>query len=141
MNKIESFAADGGVLLALALNEHTTLPLKEKILNGVASIYTHHYALTELLYVICRTTGMETARRKLHLLEKSRVVTIISPEELIDYAAREKCNRRIALADCFTIALAIFKSCVALFARKERELLESMKQKPFPIPIRFLKDI
>jgi predicted nucleic acid-binding protein len=47
------------------------------------------------------------------------MITFVETPELIEAAAKLKCNRAIAMADCFTLAIAISYSCRAIFARKE----------------------
>lgn len=131
-------ALDGGVLIALALHEEHTSLLRENILNRAVQPFTTSLACTELLYILCRRGDWTTARKKLSLLKDSRMIHIEGTKHLMETAGKLKCNRSLALPDCFTISLAKAVGGKAIFAREERELREEMKRNPFDVDIRFL---
>ena len=134
------YSLDGGVLIALALGEKFTENLRESILRGEVEAFTSQIALIEMMYILCRKTGWKIAENKKNSLLFSRMIHIVPLEELLDEVAKIKCERRISLADCCTIALARIYNCKALFVKKERELEEEMKRKPFDIEIEFLTE-
>lgn len=131
---------DGGVLIGLALAEEHFEPIKQAIVGGKIAPITHELAVIELLYIICRKASMIIAKRKLDLLRASGFVDLIPANELVDDVALIKCERKIALADCFTIALATKMSAIAIFAKLEKELGEELAQKPLPCDTYFVLD-
>ena len=134
------YSLDGGVLIALALGEKFTEKLKESILRGEVEVFTSQIALIEMMYILCRKAGWKIAENKKSSLLFSRMIQVVPLEELLDEVTKIKCERRISLADCCTIALARIYNCKALFVKKERELEEEMKRKPFDIEIEFLTE-
>lgn len=136
----KSFALDGGILIALAIGEEEVTELNEKILQGKINTFTSDLAITEMLYITCRKLGWKDALEKKQQLIDSRMINIVADSELIEYAAEYKCNRAIALADCFTLANAKLNNCPALFVRKEREISEEIQKKTFDVDLKFYMD-
>jgi hypothetical protein len=60
--------------------------------------------------------------------------------QLINEAAKIKCQRAISLPDCFILALAHKIAGNALFARQEKELVDEIGKKPFAITLLFLEE-
>ena len=65
------------------------------------------------------------------------MIEIIADSELLEYAAQYKCNRAIALADCFTLAAAKLHKCPALFIKKEKEISDEIEKQPFDVDLKF----
>ncbi len=103
------------------------------------SPHTTYLALSEAEYILCRQSGEETARQKLDSLIQSRIIEVVEDSFLLHDAARVKCGRAIALADCYTIALAQKLRGTALFARPEEDLERESRRRPFPVPVAFLQ--
>mgnify|MGYP003884769785 CR=1 FL=1 len=129
---------DGSVLIGLALAEEHFEPLKRAIINEQMSPLTHELAVIELLYIICRKASMDAARQKFDLLKGSGLIDIVPTNMLLEDAASIKCKRKLALADCFTIALAVKTNSVAVFAKIEKELKEEIKREPFTCDMYFV---
>jgi len=114
---------DGSTLIGLALAEEHFESLKRAIINEQISPLTHELAVIELLYIICRKASMNIAKQKFDLLKGSGFINIIPTNMLLEDAASIKCRRKLALADCFTIALAVENklSCCICKNRKGAE--------------------
>jgi len=69
----------------------------------------------------------------------STALEVVEEEQVLHHAARIKCERSIALADCHAIALAQKLKATAVFARQGDDLAKEMKRKPFPIRLYFLE--
>ena len=110
--------------------------LEEKIFPHVSPV-----TLTEALYILCRHVGWNLASKKVTNLVNSGYFIIEDVENIIENSARYKCERKISLADCFTLGLAKYLSAPALFAVKEKEIINEEKKKPFDIHILFLEDL
>lgn len=97
-------------------------------------------AILELHYVLCRNSNLKTAQKKVEAFVNSNVIEIIPVRELLKEASRQKCERAIAIADCLTIALAKNINGKAIFYRKETELKNAIKKKPFEVELIFLSE-
>ena len=60
-------------------------------------------------------------------------------QKLYANAAEIKCERALALGDCYTIANAKVTGSIALFAFQEEELKSEMERKPFDVEILFIE--
>ncbi len=129
---------DGSVLIGLALGEKQFNELKEAIIQGLVHPITHELAIIEMLYILCRRKSMELARRKYEFLKSSGFIEIIPTTELIEDVGMVKCKRRLAIADCFTISLAIKLDAVAVFAKLEKELKLELTKEPFQCDFFFI---
>jgi predicted nucleic acid-binding protein len=139
-NNVEKIALDGGVLIALAIGEKSSEQIKQKLLEGSVDAFSSMIALTEMLYIICRKFGWPAALEKKQYLLESKMVNIIESSELVEDAARFKCNRSLALADCYTLAIAKKNSCKAVFARRELEFDKEINKTEFDVEIEFLSN-
>lgn len=92
-----------------------------------------------MVYILCRKKGWPDALAKRDHLLGSRMVWIEPTSSIVTEAAHEKCRRALAIQDCFTIALARFLRCEAVFARAESEILEEEKREPFDVRIGYLR--
>ena len=122
----------------MAIGEKSSSAVKQEIFEGRVDALASNVALTELLYIICRKFGWHVAVEKRQYLLESKMINFVETPELIEEAAKLKCNRAIAMADCFTLVIAKSYSCKAVFARKQLELEREMKKVPFDIAIEFL---
>lgn len=119
---------DAGVLLALALGESIATGLSEKIIEHHGSFACTEMGLCELSYILCRRLNWDTAWGKTQSLIESSAVTIIPVHLLWSEAAKIKCRSSIALPDCFTIAAARVTNGRAMFAQREKELVNAVKK-------------
>ncbi len=133
-------ALDGGVLIGLNTEEPGFNNLKNSLLSGDSIAMTHQLAITEMLYIICRKSSIQTAKEKLNYLKLSGHIEIVNIEELIEEASELKCRRKISLPDCFTIALAKKYSGKAVFAHLEKEIRNELQGEPFDVDIIFALD-
>lgn len=101
--------------------------------------YTTELAITEMFYIICRKIGPDNAKEKIENLLNSGYLSILHVDPLSP--GRVKCRRAISLADSYIIALAEKIKGIALFARKEKELVNEIKKKKFDVEILFLEEI
>ncbi len=131
-----SYSIDTSVLIELLSG--TTLGMV--VLDSIwkLELYTTPINICEAEYVLCRIVGFEKSRGKIEALVKSNFVSIVPAEEVIHRAALIKCQRAVALPDCFTIALAEHLNVRAMFAYPEKELLREIERKPFDVEILFL---
>jgi predicted nucleic acid-binding protein len=94
--------------------------------------------IAETAYILCRKVGREAARAKVDALISSGYVAIEDDLAIHLAAAEIKCERSISLADCYTFAVADAIRSGALFANREKELVEESRRKPFGAPTLFL---
>lgn len=136
----EAVVLDGGVLIALATGDEISNPIKDRIKRNEVRALTHELALTEMTYMLCRNLGWDTAAAKLEYLANSGFVSIDETSELIKDAAMLKCERALALPDCFTLAAAKRNQCKALFVKMEEELRKELSKKSVGVDVSFLTD-
>jgi len=90
--------------------------------------------------VLCRRLSLAESSERVDKLLESGYLVIGDTYSLIYSASRYKCERAVSLADCFCLALAHRSSCSALFAGREKDLVEEIQRKPFDVEILFLED-
>jgi len=134
------YAVDSGALIELCLNSPSGKKIRDALKNGDITVYTHELALTELIYILCRKIGWDKAKNTVDSLLLSGYLNIQEVSKLVESASKIKCERPIALSDCFTLALAQEKKLKALFGNRENELIKEIKHKPFEIEIEFLNE-
>jgi len=103
-------------------------------------VFVSLLTLSEIYYVLCRAGGEKLAEECLETLSVIKDLVIDLSLDLAVKAGSLKCKRAISLADCTCIALAEKYGCQALFARKEKEIEEEMKRKPFKVRVVFLEE-
>ncbi|MFQ5832461.1 MAG: PIN domain-containing protein [Candidatus Thorarchaeota archaeon] len=130
---------DAGVLIALALDESSATGLSQKIISHPGLFACTEIGLCELSYILCRRLSWGKTWKKTQSLIESSAVTIIPTHILWTEAARIKCNSSIALPDCFTIAAARLTKGRAMFARREKELVDAVKRKQITDAIEYLE--
>ena len=112
----------------------------DALLDHSVAIVTHELALVELRYILCRKLGKEAAWAKVEKLLGSGYIIVEDASDLMDAAASLKCERRISLPDCFTLALADRMRVTALFATKEVEIVREMEKIPFGVELGFIEE-
>ncbi len=123
----ETIILDAGVLIALALGEPFMTDLSQSIADGPSSYACTEIALCELSYILCRRLSWAEAMEKTESLLRSALVAVIPFRVLWTEAAEIKCKAAVALPDCFTIAAARLTGGTALFARREKEIVDAME--------------
>jgi hypothetical protein len=131
---------DGGVLIEL-LTQGETLPFFQSLISGSIMASATILALTEAQYILCRKIGAQAAEQKIENLIESNCIEIFPLDHLRKNASILKCKRKMALPDCFTIALGMFLQTHVLFATRETELNTEMEKDPFTIGINFLNEL
>jgi predicted nucleic acid-binding protein len=115
--------------------------MSNSLLSDSITAHTCHFNLSEAEYILCRRLGPEPARSKVDSLIRSNYLNITDAEKLYAKAAEIKCERALALGDCYTIANAKVTNSAALFAFGEEELRREMERKPFDVQIKFIEDL
>jgi len=135
-----AYATDTSTLIELVYGTPLGVRLMNGMLDETVETVTHELAIAELRYILCRRIGREKAKSRVEKLLASGYLIVEDISELIDTAADYKCERSIALPDCFTLSLGKKASLPILFAGREKELTEEMERKPFDLEIQFLED-
>jgi len=133
-------ALDTSALIELTFSTSAGIKLREALKGGLVEAYATELSITELRYVLCRRLSLAESSERVDKLLESGYMVIGDTYSLIYDASRYKCERAVSLADCFCLALAHRSSCSALFARREKELVEEIQRKPFDVEILFLED-
>ncbi len=131
---------DASVLTELLSGTDLSRPLRQSIDENTAQAYTTYYGLTEAEYILCREIGRARAREKIENLVLSRAIETVEGERVYHQAAETKCDRAIALGDCYTLALAANIKGKAVFARLEQDLSQEIRKKPFAVELFFLEE-
>jgi len=133
-------ALDTSVLIELVYSTSGGSKLRENLKQGLAEAFTTELNIAELRYVLCRNLGLKESNARVEKLLASGYIIVEDLSALIIEASELKCQRAISLADCFCLALAQKISSKALFARREKDLVNEMKKQPFEAEIMFLED-
>ncbi|MCD6514026.1 MAG: PIN domain-containing protein [Candidatus Odinarchaeota archaeon] len=133
-------ALDASTLIDLLMLSNRGKVLQKALLDDLVDAYTTEFAIIETKYILCRRLGWDQANAKVERLLASGYINVIKTEEIMDLAAKYKCDRSISLADSLVLALAKKLNCKALFSHKEKELAEEMQKKKFDVEILFLED-
>ena len=128
-----SFSFDSGVLVEMLLGKIVSGPLLESTITA----NTCYFNLSEAEYVLCRLLDRTQARSKVDKLVRSNYISLTDVAELYANAAEIKCERSLALGECYTIANAKVTGSTALFAFQEEDLKSEMEKKPFDVKIQF----
>ena len=125
-----SITADTGLFVDFftkgPLNEYIAKQIIEN--ERTTEILVHDYLITELYYIICRQKGKNEAQEVIE--ELLGFVTVISSDNIRLIAGTIKCERNLALADCFSCSIAK-KYDIPVFFREETEINEEMVRKAF----------
>ena len=136
-----TLAIDAGVIIELLLQSKAGIAIRNALLEEIIDAHTSEVAITEVKYILCRKFGWEESCKRVYKLLSSGYLNVYRTDQLIDLAAKYKCERSISFADCFVLTLAKKLGCRALFARREQELVKEMNRKKFDIEILFLEDL
>jgi len=132
---------DAGIVIELLLSASRVETIKKAIRDEGILPHVTHITLAEVLYILCRRIGWKLADEKVTGLIESGYFIVEDVGRIFEISARYKCERRISLADCFTLGLAKYVSAPALFAVREKELVNENEKNPFDVHIIFLEDI
>jgi predicted nucleic acid-binding protein len=133
-------AIDTSALIELIYCDNLGQKLKKTLKTDMIEAYTTELAITELRYVLCRKLGWQQSKERVDKLLASGYFKVENTSQLINEAAKIKCQRAISLPDCFILALAHKIAGNALFARQEQELVNEMEKKSFDITLLFLEE-
>jgi len=136
----ESMIFDTGVLIEIVRGSHPALALKTRLESGSLTPHTTELNLFELSYICCRREGWARAKSVVNSIRESGYFKVHEVRGFLEAAARMKCDRTISVVDCITIAAGEALSIPVLFAKREKELDEELKKRPFKIELGFLKD-
>lgn len=134
------FSLDSSVLLEMLTATPSGQLIVQGLLAGSITAYTSYLNLTEAEYVLCRKIGREQSRSKVASLIRSNFITLIEMEKVHALAAQIKCERALALGDCYSLATAQVVGSKALFAFREEELVKEIGRAQLPVEIGFLED-
>ncbi len=132
---------DTSALIELIYCDKLGQKLKKALETNMVEAYTTELAITELRYVLCRKLGWQQSKQRVDKLLASGYFTVGDTSQLINEAAKIKCQRAISLPDCFILALANKIAGNALFARQEQELADEMVKKSFGSTLLFLEEL
>ena len=135
-----SYSLDSGVLIEMLAATPLGQLMNQCLLSDSVIAHTSYLNLSEAEYILCRKVGHELSRSKVENLLRSNYLNVIDMEQLHAIAAQTKCERSLALADCYSLATAKFTKSKALFAFKEEELIKEINKTPGEVEIEFLED-
>jgi len=104
-------------------------------------VYCSLYSISEIFYLLCRSKGLKHGVEKMNAMLSSRVFEINSTEEMALEAGRLKCERTIPMGSCSCIATATITRSRAVFAQKEKALVEELEREPFTVEVLFLTEL
>jgi len=104
----------------------------------VEEVFVSETTVAEVYYVLCRQLGARAAESRTTSL--LRYVGIVEGRETQLQAGRYKCERALALSDCFTLAAAKRVGAPALF-RREAEVAAELAKKPLDVKVIWLNDV
>ncbi|MDG6925893.1 MAG: PIN domain-containing protein [Nitrososphaerota archaeon] len=131
-----NLAFDSSVLVEIFSDSELGRSLFGALQDEETTIHTSGVNIAEASYIICRKLGNDRARQARRDLLDSGYITLEEDLCLHEIASGIKCERAIALPDCYTFAVAELTSSVPVFAIKEHELIREIGKKPFtPAPI------
>jgi predicted nucleic acid-binding protein len=133
---------DSGVILSYFLGEELGKLVKSNLLPPRGkTIYCNRLCVSELFYVLCRRRGEAFAHESVGAFLGTGYASMVSSDELDMEAGAHKCRRTLSLADCYVLALAKIRGGAALFARREEDVREEIRKRPFDIEVIFLEDL
>jgi len=134
----ESLVFDTGVLVEIVRGSDSILSLKSRLESGILTPHITDLNLFELHYLICRKDDWTKAKSVVESIRESGYFRVHEAQEFLEAGARTKCERSISIVDCITIAAGEVLSIPVLFARREKEIDEELKKRPFKIDLKFL---
>jgi predicted nucleic acid-binding protein len=126
----DRIAVDTGLLVDFFTKGSLGGYVAEQIIENesITEILVHDYLITELYYIICRQKGPSKAQEVIE--ELLGFATVVSSENIRLIAGTIKCERNLALADCFSCSIAK-KYDIPVFFREEAEIKSEIARKPF----------
>jgi predicted nucleic acid-binding protein len=94
-------AIDTSALIELIYCDSLGQKLKKALETDMVEAYTTELAITELRYVLCRKLGWQQSKERVNKLLASGYFKVEDTSQLINEAAKIKCQRAISLPDCF----------------------------------------
>lgn len=134
-------ALDSSVIIEMLISSPQGEAVTGALISESAEAYSSEVNLAEAEYVLCRKLGVETARSKINLLRRSNYITITDTESVSRIAAEIKCERALAIGDCYTLATAKLTGSKAIFAFREVELQREVTRRPCKVEVIFLEDL
>jgi len=128
-------------LIAYLLGEETGEFAKAQIFQPGKIVLFNRLGLAEVFYTLCRRKGINFAKKSVTTFIKTRYCSFDDSDDLAIEAAAYKCERALSLADCYVIALAKLRGSVAVFARREKEMVAEVARKKFDVRILFLENL
>ena len=74
-------------------------------------------------------------------MRASNYFVVADTEQVSRIAAQIKCERKLSLADCYSLATSKATTSKVLFAFREKELVDEIKRDAGEIEVIFLEDI
>lgn len=124
----KSYALDTSILIVHYYKRNLSYIVEKGFINL--------HTLSEIFYVICRAEGLDNAVK--YVKELLKMMKIVPSNELVYIAGQFKCKYRISLADAWTLATAKVKKVPALFAVKEKEIINIFDELKREVEIEFL---
>ena len=124
----ERLVLDAGVLMLHFANHKDVQEYFDAIDAGRSKGLISSVNLTEFYYKICQKLGKQTADTWYFQLRRSKL-EVIRNDELDRQAGLEKCRQpyRLALADCFALALAKMEHALLLTTDSELAKVKDVK--------------
>lgn len=128
---------DTGIFIEYLQKTEKGKLISEKIVNNpeISELLVHDLLITEIYYIFCRTLSSEKSNKIIDdLLE---IVSVVDSSEIRLIAGEIKCERAIALSDCYSLASASAFNIPVIFLQ-EKELKKEIDKKPFDIDLYLL---
>ncbi|MFO7835068.1 MAG: PIN domain-containing protein [Candidatus Thorarchaeota archaeon] len=135
----QALVLDAGVLIALALGEPSAKPLAKEMSSEENRYACTELALSEFTSIICRKLDWMSALNETENLIQSSVVQIIPTGIVWGEDAKIKCRVAISLPDCFTVAASRVLDGLAVFARREAEIVRATETGMLDDDLQFLE--
>jgi len=127
LHNIDDLVLDAGILIEYFSENQTPLQdwLEDNVFEDSVQIHLHCHDVTrsEIFYIKCRSSGVADAKN--HVDELTDFIEFHSESLIPELAGWIKCAHTISLADCYSIATAIYLGTPVLF-RTEKELTQSI---------------
>lgn len=126
MNGADRFVLDSFALLAYFQNEAGANDVRKVLAHGARhadSVWLSLINLGEILYIVERERGLESAHRTLALIEAMPVRLAEAGRERVFSAAHIKAQHAVSYAGAFTVALAMEKHAALVTGDPEFRVL------------------
>jgi len=95
--------------------------------------------VSETLYVLCRTEGLEKSLQFIKDVYKQ--AQLVPSERLVAVAGQFKCKYPISLADSWVLATGKILRIPALFAHREEEIINHLESISKEVEVAFLDEV